>query len=210
MKSEEKAARSRRKCMVAMVLGTALSALGASAPVVARPEVPPQTITNLSRYCTACWRNARIPADYWSDCTQEVFRRLLERLAPATWDQALGSDGQERQELLRAIDAVKKRTQRGLKLAPRPTLLVADHRARQERQRAEEREAIAHWARQLLTPRQQRIVQLSLEGWSVQDIARALHLRPERVSDEKYKAIRKLRAHFLQEDDSEAIRDSLS
>jgi DNA-directed RNA polymerase specialized sigma24 family protein len=39
---------------------------------------------------------------------------------------------------------------------------------------------------------------LSFEGWSVHDIAHELRVPPERVSDEKYKAIRKLRDHFQQ------------
>ena len=51
-------------------------------------------------------------------------------------------------------------------------------------------------AKNLLTQRQQSILQLSFEGWSVQEVGRKLDLPPERVSDEKYKAIRKLRAHL--------------
>ena len=39
---------------------------------------------------------------------------------------------------------------------------------------------------------------MSLDGWSVQEIAAELGSPPERVSDEKYKAIRKLR-HRLSE-----------
>ena len=51
-------------------------------------------------------------------------------------------------------------------------------------------------AEELLSPRQQQILRLSFEGGSVQEIAEELHLAPERVSDEKYKAIRKLREHL--------------
>ena len=51
-------------------------------------------------------------------------------------------------------------------------------------------------AMELLSERQQRIIQLSLEGWSVHDIASELKTGPERVSDEKYKAIRKLREYL--------------
>ena len=45
------------RVMVAMVLGTALSALGPAADTASA-----QTVNDLSRYCTACWRNARRPA----------------------------------------------------------------------------------------------------------------------------------------------------
>ena len=51
-------------------------------------------------------------------------------------------------------------------------------------------------AEEALTARQQRVLQLSFEGWSVQEIGQELGLPVERVSDEKYKSIRKLR-HYL-------------
>ena len=66
------------RAFVAVVLGTALSALaGGEASAATR------TVTDISRYCTACWRNARLPADRWDDCTQEVLVRLLERVPTA-------------------------------------------------------------------------------------------------------------------------------
>jgi DNA-binding NarL/FixJ family response regulator len=48
----------------------------------------------------------------------------------------------------------------------------------------------------VLTSRQQRILQLICAGANVSEIAQELSMTPERVSDEKYKAIQKLRAHF--------------
>ena len=49
---------------------------------------------------------------------------------------------------------------------------------------------------ELLSPRQRRILQLSFEGWSAHEIADELKTTSERVSDEKYKAVRKLREHL--------------
>jgi RNA polymerase sigma factor (sigma-70 family) len=184
--------------MVAMVLGTALSALTPGQQV--RAETPQETleaIADMGRYCTACWRNARLPADAWTDCTQEVFRRLLERVPTDSWDRALHADGEEHREFLRAIDAVKKRSQRARKWSAGLDG-VADPQDRYARQLREEREAVRQAAAEVLTPRQQRILQLSFEGWSVQDTAEELRLPPERVSDEKYKAVRKLRAHLAE------------
>jgi RNA polymerase sigma factor (sigma-70 family) len=178
--------------MVAVVLGTALAALGSS-PVQAG-EIPTKSINDIGRYCTTCWKNARLPADSWGDCTQEVFRRLLERVPPTNWARALKVEGDERREFLRAIDAVKKRTQRARKHAD-GVETVADPRG-DERQRAEERETVEAAARELLSERQQRILRLSFEGYTAQDIGTALELPVERVSDEKYKAIRRLRGHF--------------
>ena len=108
---------SRRNTVAAMLLGTALTAFG-GATTTARAEAPDGTVrivNDMSRYCTVCWRNARLHPDYWSDCTQEVFSRMLQRVSPEAWEQALRGDGEEHREFLRAIDAVKKRTQRALR-----------------------------------------------------------------------------------------------
>src|SRR5262249_37939591 len=151
-----------------------------------------------SRYCTVCWRNARLPADTWTDCTQEVFRRLLERVPRDAWGETLQGDGDERREFLRAIDAVKKRTQRAHRWS-HGLDGVADRRELRERGLNEDRAQIREAAAEVLNPRQQSIVQMSLEGWSVHEIAAELRLPPERVSDEKYKAVRKLREHLLEQ-----------
>jgi RNA polymerase sigma factor (sigma-70 family) len=183
-----------RPYVVAMVLGTALSAFGAERALAA-PEAGAslRAINDLGRYCTTCWRNARLPVDSWGDCTQEVFTRLLERVPTSRWPQALSADGEEHREFLRAIDTVKKRTQRARRFSPAVDG-AADPRDRHERRLAEDREAVRHAAGEVLSPRQQRILQMSMEGWSVQDVARELAIPAERVSDEKYKAVRKLRA----------------
>lgn len=186
-----------QRCMAALVLGTALSTLGsASAAPGQASEAVLRAVSDMNRYCTACWRNARLHPDCWTDCTQEVFCRLMTRIRPASWSQVLADDGEERREFIRAIDAVKKRTQRSRKYASRPLDLVADPRDTHERRLTEDREAVRRAAGTVLSPRQQRILNLSFEGWSVQEIARELHLPPERVSDEKYKAVHKLRNHF--------------
>src|SRR5437868_10845605 len=112
-----------RRVVVAMMLGTALSTLGASAA-----QASPQTVTDISRYCSTCWRNARLPADCWADCTQDVFVRLLERVPTDSWNRVLQIEGEERREFVRAIDAVKKRVQRARRYAAWPAAGVADER----------------------------------------------------------------------------------
>src|SRR5712692_11424907 len=109
MSRHSKAMRPR---LVAMVLGTALTALGSTSTAVAEAPGTLRAVANMSRYCTTCWRNARISPDYWGDCTQEVLKRMLERVTPDAWDQVLKNDGEEHREFLRAIDTVKKRSQR--------------------------------------------------------------------------------------------------
>jgi RNA polymerase sigma factor (sigma-70 family) len=182
-----------RPMMAAVVLGTALTALGAER--VAAADVPPQAVNDIGRYCTSCWRNARLPVDSWGDCTQEVFRRLLERVPASRWDLTLRADGDERREFMRAIDAVKKRTQRARRYG-NEVESAPDPRNADEARLAEERETVRLAARQVLSDRQQRILQLSFEGYSAQQISDELRVPVERVSDEKYKAIRKLRGHL--------------
>ena len=186
----------RRSVMAAVVLGTALTAAATASADTRSAEPSLRAVTDISRYCTACWRNARLHPDAWTDCTQDVFARLLERVHPAHWDRILRLESDERREFLRAIDAVKKRTQRARKSSLLNDEAVADGRDRVDRQRAEERQVVGQAAAEVLSDRQQQILRLSFEGWSVQEIAAELQVGAERVSDEKYKAIRKLREHL--------------
>ncbi len=198
--TETRAKRDRRRPYVmAVVLGTALTALGGAPATAAPPETTLRAVNDLSRYCTTCWRNARLHPDVWTDCTQEVLSRLLERVEPDGWGRLLRDDSEERREFLRAIDAVKKRSQRGKRFAPEPAAGVADRRDLHRREVADEREAVDQASAELLSERQQRIMRLSFEGWSVHEIAAELRTPPERVSDEKYKAIRKLRGRLGEE-----------
>jgi RNA polymerase sigma factor (sigma-70 family) len=192
------AARSR-SVMVAVVLGTALTAGGgraASAPrASAQTDAAPDAVRDITRYCQVCWRNARLPMDRWEDCTQQVFARLLERVDVAKWGTLLKEDAEDRREFVRAIDAVKKRTQRARKYADL-SADVHDDRNRADGHVREQREAVDLAAEAVLSPRQRKIVELTADGWAVPDIAAELKTTPERVSDEKYKAIKKLRTHL--------------
>ncbi|QEL20256.1 sigma-70 RNA polymerase sigma factor region 4 domain-containing protein [Limnoglobus roseus] len=185
--------RSSRSLMVAVVLGTALTAMGTEARATAKTES--QAITDISKYCTACWRNARLPEDRWGDCTQQVLTRLLERVEQEKWGSILAEETSERKEFLRAIDAVKKRTQRARKYAS-ITPDHADWRNELTDDLRDRREAVTLAACTVLSDRQKQIVELTAGGWGVPEIAAQLGTTVDRVSDEKYKAIRKLRTHF--------------
>jgi RNA polymerase sigma factor (sigma-70 family) len=187
--------RSSRNVMVAVVLGTALAATPAKASASTAAEPSSKAVTDITKYCQTCWRNARLPADRWQDCTQAVFVRLLERVEQDKWGTVLvDSETAERREFLRAIDAVKKRTQRARKfaaLSPElPDRQPVNNSAR------DDREAVAKAAAEQLSPRQRRILELTADGWPVPDIAGELGTTVERVSDEKYKAIKKLQHSF--------------
>jgi RNA polymerase sigma factor (sigma-70 family) len=178
--------------LVAVVMGAALTMSGEKAQAAQPTE---QSVTDVSRYCQVCWRNARLHPDTWSDATQEVLTRLLERVEPSRWSVLLKTDGEERREFFRAIDAVKKRTQRTRKLSGLSDD-VTDYRGQPESARNELREEVFSAANEILSIRQQRILQFSGDGWSIPEIAREMRTSVERISDEKYKAIRKLRKHL--------------
>ncbi len=187
-----KTIRSARTMMAAMVIGTALGALGSDTRAA---TADPQAITDIGKYCTVCWRNARLPEDRWNDCTQEVMVRLLERVERDRWGSIFAEETNERREFLRAIDAVKKRTQRARKF----TSLADDHADSRNELASDlrhERETLNRAAGAVLNDRQRTIVELTTGGYGVPEIAAQLGTTVERVSDEKYKAIRKLRSHF--------------
>ena len=164
--------------------------MGPTLSVFACTWVKCRSTTRLFR---VCWRNARLHPDSWPDCTQEVLVRLLQTVEPTKWSSLLKQDeNDDRREFLRAIDAVKKRTQRARKTSGLADE-VADRRYGPEATRNELHEELEKASHKVLSQRQQQILRLTCDGWSVPEIADELATTVERVSDEKYKAIRKLR-----------------
>ena len=78
-----------RRLMAAVVAGTALSAIGSEAKA---SGPAPEAVTDISKYCQVCWRNARLHPDSWPDCTQEVLVRLLQTVEPDKWSGLLKQD----------------------------------------------------------------------------------------------------------------------
>jgi DNA-directed RNA polymerase specialized sigma24 family protein len=88
---------------------------------------------------------------------------------------------------------VRKRVQRTKRHQPLDdyTTPTSDFNQR-ERDRLELGEILESARRAVLTRRQDRIIELWMRGWSVPEIGDELDLPVTRVSDEKYKALRKL------------------
>jgi len=175
---------------MALVIGLAALTAGASESDLVR---------DIQRYCTVCWRNARLDPGLWDDCTQEVCCRLLGKARAGALDlnKVLADDSAERRELVRAIDMVRKRVQRSKRhqelhdrLTPGPDV---DRRLRDQEELGEILEAAR---RAVLSPRQDQIVELWTRGWTVPEIGEWIKLPVARVSDEKYKALRKLERHL--------------
>jgi hypothetical protein len=176
---------------VALVIG--LAALTAQASET-------DLVRDIQRYCTVCWRNARLDPRLWDDCTQEVCCRLLTKAREGQLDMALvlAEDSPERRELVRAIDMVRKRVQRSKRYHAlddfNTPLTDLDQR---ERDRLELGEILEAARRAVLSDRQDRIIELWMRGWSVPEIGIELGLPVTRVSDEKYKALRKLERQLV-------------
>lgn len=187
-----KASRSLRARPAAMALVIGLAALTSQAS-------ESDLVRDIQRYCTACWRNARIAPGLWEDCTQEVCCRLLSKARSGQLDLnlVLADDTPERRELVRAIDQVRKRVQRARQLQPLDERVVpgSDQDGR-NRYRQELGEILEAARLAVLTPRQDRIVEMWTRGWTVPEISQALAMPVARVSDEKYKALRKLERHL--------------
>ncbi len=181
--------------MAAVILGTGLggqeAAASTAAPTSTR-SIDGGAVRDITRYCQVCWRNARLPEDLWADCTQQVFARLLETVGRDRWATLLPSETEDKREFLRAIDAVKKRTQRTRRFSDLSSD-VADNWTRATGEAREQREEVNRAAGEVLSDRQRAIIRLSADGWGVPEIAVELGTTSQRISDEKYKAIRKLR-----------------
>jgi len=174
----------------------AVSALMVSLAALTAHAGESDLVQDIQRYCAVCWRNAHLDPSIWDDCTQEVCCRLLTKARAGELDLnlVLAEDTPERRELIRAIDMVRKRAQRTKKHQPIDTApLAVDQR---DRDRIELGEILENARRAVLSSRQDRIVELWSRGWPVPEIAELLNLTAARVSDEKYKALRKLQRYL--------------
>ena len=190
-----------RSVVAAVLLGTSLGASNTQAAVDGcfassqAFDADAAIIHALTRYCQACWSQARLPQDTWADCTQQVLLRLLETVPADQWKNLLVNETEDKRELLRAIDAVKKRTQRTKKHSGL-AFEVAEPPHRNTTATGELWEEVAIAADKVLSDRQQQILKLSAHGHAVPEIAEQLGTTVARISDEKYKAIRKLRGEL--------------
>jgi len=153
-----------------------------------------RVIQQIQRYCTTSWRNANIPRAEWSDCSQQVFAELLERVSRENLANAIVNSGSpERRELNRSIWRMIQRWIRAVRYVslggsdcPDPTTI------RLSQSEGDNLEIVMKVAAERLTPRQNRILSLLCDGQSIREIAKQLGIPARRVSDEKYRAIQKI------------------
>lgn len=186
MRSEDKP-KVRQRAMAACAAAIAASVGLATAPAPAEAK----TLDQVERYCATSWRNAGIHPQDWSDCTQEAITRLLERVPQNRLEAVLHDDeSPEKRELKRAIWSTIQRWRRAPRLGSLDGIQFAD--SHDDTESLELRDSLDAALRSV-SPRQQRILALWSEGYSIDEIARSLGITAPRASDEKYKAIAKLK-----------------
>ena len=159
-------------------------------------------LRRIGAYCRTSWKNARIDSDLWDDCSQDVFARLYANLSSDEIVRAITDrDSTERRELNRAIWATAQRQRREQRLQALPhddfKLDESDHWPKLHDELKSVFSA-AETSAARLSPTQRSIIHKLGSGASVQEIAADLNLPTPRVSDEKYKAIQKLREFFAE------------
>jgi RNA polymerase sigma factor (sigma-70 family) len=147
-------------------------------------------LDQVQRYCTSSWRNAGIHPQDWSDCTQEAITRLLERIPQGRLNAAFyEQETPERRELKRAIWSTIQRWRRAPRIGSLEDSRLAD--SYDDTENHDMRDSL-DVALRGVSQRQQRILAMWSEGYSIDEISRSLGMPAPRASDEKYKAIRKL------------------
>ena len=175
--------------------GTAAAALVVGLAALTLEAVEGSLVRDIQRYCTVCWKNAKLDPSVWEDCTQEVCCRLFGEARSGRLDlsRVLAEDSPERRVLARAIDMVRKRVQRTKRFlsledqTPGPLAQPAS-----EADPLELAELLENARKETLSERQDKIIDLWTRGWNVPEIAKLLGMTAARVSDEKYKALKRL------------------
>jgi hypothetical protein len=163
-------------------------------------------LVQLNRYLSRAWFRAGIALQQHDDCSQAVYATLLTNLGRASFDRLLAEVGRlDIREVLsretdagpdffRAIDMVKKQAQRQRRFEALDGASPADPRGDHGQDwRDTLEEAIA----QTLSPREAALIHGTLDGWTPAEIAMQWGVAPKTVSNEKARALQKLREFLI-------------
>lgn len=162
-------------------------------------------LAQLTRYLSRCWTRAGIAPQQQDDCTQAVYTTLLQNLGRDGFDdlaaevgqqgipQVLNRDSALGPDFFRAVDMVKKRATR------QKTFLALDDQTEPSVSAGTDG-AAENWRGVLdeaidrsLSPREADLIRATLEGFSPSEIASRWGVAPKTVSNEKTRALQKLR-----------------
>lgn len=169
------------------------------------PEAIRSGLAQLDRYLGRAWSRAGVPPHKHEDCSQTVYLCLLEGLGRAGFDRVVGEVGRQGvrevlsretqlgPDFFRAVDAVKKRAQRERLLT---SLDDAQHDPAAGQVDADWSRTLDEAIRRSLNPREAELIQATLAGETPSEIAERWGVAPKTISNEKTRALHKLR-HFL-------------
>ena len=161
-------------------------------------------LVQLDRYLARAWFRAGISPQQHDDCTQAVYTTLLQTMGRDQFDQLVSDVGQfgirdvlsretaDGPDFFRAIDSVKKRAQRERNYQPLDTVDAAYLNQSGDSNtdlKATLQEAILS----SLSPREAALIQATLQGETPAEIAQQWGIAPKTVSNEKTRALQKLR-----------------
>lgn len=176
----------------------------------AEPEALLDGLGQLTRYLSRAWARAGIAPQQFEDCTQAVYETLLTNLGRDGFDhlaadvgrmgvrQVLNRESSDGPDFFRAIDMVKKRTQR-----ERAFSSLDEHYAElsdqtgQDGASADWRSTLDEAIEETLSPREARLIRETLLGKTPAEIAQEWGMAPKTVSNEKTRALQKLREALL-------------
>jgi RNA polymerase sigma factor (sigma-70 family) len=161
-------------------------------------------LAQLDRYLARAWYRAGLSPQQHDDCTQAVYTSLLQSLGRERFDQLLGEVGQtgirdvlsretaEGPDFFRAIDTVKKRAQREKSFQPLDAVDAASMN-RPDDPSDGWKSTLMEAIESSLSPREAALIHATLEGETPAEIAEQWGIAPKTVSNEKTRAIQKLR-----------------
>jgi len=157
-------------------------------------------LKKIQAYCIRSWQNAGILQQEWDDCTQDVYLRLFSRLSRHQLSTAVNEpESSARRELNRAIWATSQKRRRArshTSLAEDVSEPIIPGQCSDQSESIQLIRQAIQSETSKLTPIQRRIIDQWADGEPIRAIARQLSMSSARVSDEKYKAIQKLRHHL--------------
>jgi RNA polymerase sigma factor (sigma-70 family) len=159
-------------------------------------------LAQMDRYLARAWFRAGIAPQQHDDCTQAVYTTLLQGLGRDRFDQLLSEVGQsgirdvlsretaDGPDFFRAIDTVKKRAQRERSFQ---TLDVATMNRPGNSRSTDWRSTLQEAILSSLSPREAALIQATLQGETPAEIAQQWGIASKTVSNEKTRALQKLR-----------------
>jgi len=161
-------------------------------------------LSQLNKYLNRAWYRAGVPAQLHDDNTQGVYTALLQSMGRQRFDALVSEVGHwgvkevfsretsEGLTFFRAVDMVKKRAQRE-RVHQSIELVDVPAASRDQGAGATRRDALQEAIAHSLSPREAALIQDTLMGKTPAEIAYQWGVAPKTVSNEKSRALQKLR-----------------